>query len=161
MNFRFAEESDLPALMALINTAFEVERSFKLEPRLDAHHTLDYFHKGRFLLAEDDAGLAGCVLIELQGDSAYLGLLSVDPSRQKTGLGRQLTTAAEDFARDQGALRMELTVVNLRTDLPPYYRKLGYVEVGEEPMPAEWASRINRPCHFIRMARSLSKAEVR
>ena len=53
---------------------------------------------------------------------------------------------------------MELTVVNLRTDLPPYYRKLGYVEVGEEPMPEEWASRINRPCHFIRMARSLAKA---
>ena len=45
MNFRFAEESDLPALMALINTAFEVERFFKLEPRLDAEHTLEYFQQ--------------------------------------------------------------------------------------------------------------------
>ena len=156
VDIRFAEESDLPALLTLINRAFEVERSFKLEPRLDAHHTREYFHKGHFLVAQDDAGLAGCVFVELDGERACLGLLSVDPSRQKTGLGRQLTSAAEDFARGKGALRMELTVVNLRTDLPPFYRKLGYLEVGEEPIPVEWASRINRPCHFICMARSLS-----
>ncbi|MGB6610754.1 MAG: GNAT family N-acetyltransferase, partial [Acidobacteriaceae bacterium] len=156
-----AQESDLPALLVMINAAFEIERPFKLEPRLDAEHARHYFRKGRFLLAEDDAGLAGCVLVELDGEVAHLGLLSVDPSRQKTGLGRRLTTAAEDFARDQGALRMELTVVSLRTDLPPYYRKLGYIEAGEEPMPEEWASRINRPCHFIRMARSLAKAGER
>lgn len=159
MNFRFAEESDLPALEAMINAAFEIEQSFKLEPRLDPEHTRDYFINGRFLLAEDDAGLAGCVYVELKGETAYLGLLSVDPSRQKTGLGRRLSVAAEDFARASGAHRMELTVVNLRTDLPPFYRRLGYVEVGEEPMPEEWARRINRPCHFIRMARSLSAAE--
>ncbi len=159
-NLRIAEEPDLPALETLINTAFEVERSFKLEPRLDPEHTREYFRKGRFLLAEDEAGLAGCVYVELDGDRAYLGLLSVDPSRQKSGLGRRLTNAAEDFARANGAHRMELTVVNLRTELPPFYRKLGYVVVGEEPMPEEWARRINRPCHFIRMARSLSTTET-
>ena len=159
MEIRFAQESDLPALLVMINAAFEIERPFKLEPRLDAEHARHYFRKGRFLLAEDDAGL------RMSSNWTEKSPISAcSPSillRQKTGLGRQLTTAAEDFARDQGALRMELTVVNLRTDLPPYYRKLGYVEVGEEPMPEEWASRINRPCHFIRMARSLSKAGVR
>jgi N-acetylglutamate synthase-like GNAT family acetyltransferase len=158
MNFRFAEESDLRALETLINGAFEVERFFKLEPRLDAEHTRQYFRDGRFLLAEDHAGLAGCVFVELHDKCAYLGLLSVDPSRQKTGLGRRLVAAAEEFAREMGAHRMELTVVNLRTELPPYYRKLGYAEIGEEPIPAEWARRINRPSHFIRMAKSLGSA---
>jgi N-acetylglutamate synthase-like GNAT family acetyltransferase len=158
MEFRFAEESDLPALETLINSAFEVEKFFKLEPRVDAEHTRKYFRTGRFLLAEDEAGLTGCVYVELDGERSYFGLLSVDPSRQKTGLGRRLVAAAEEFAREMGAHRMELTVVNLRTELPPLYRKLGYVEVGEEPMPAEWSNRINRPCHFIRMAKPLGDA---
>jgi N-acetylglutamate synthase-like GNAT family acetyltransferase len=156
---RFAEESDLPAIETMINAAFEVERTFKLEPRLDPEHTRKYFRQGHFLLAEDEVGLAGCVFVELSGECAYLGLLSVDPSRQKTGLGRRLATAAEEFAGQRDAFRMELTVLNLRTDLPPYYRKLGYIEVGEEPMPMEWARRINRPCHFIRMAKSLDRRE--
>ena len=31
----------------------------------------------------DEGGLAGCVYLELRGERAYLGLLSVDPARQK------------------------------------------------------------------------------
>lgn len=155
MNIRPAEEADLDALERLINVAFEVEKSFKREPRLNADLTRSYFREGRFLLAEDEAGLAACVFVEIHGECGYLGLLSVDPARQKSGLGRWMVAAAEEFAREMGAQRMELTVVNLRTELPPYYRRLGYVEIGEEEMPEIWASRINRPCHFIRMAKTL------
>ncbi len=68
------------------------------------------------------------------GERSYLGLLSVDPARQKIGLGRRLVAAAEEFAREMGSHHMDLTVVNLRTELPPFYRKLGYVENGTEPI---------------------------
>lgn len=157
MEIRFAEESDLPALMALVNQAFQVENFFKTNDRLDETHTRDYFRKGRFLLAEDDGALVGCVYVQLQGEHGYMGMLSVAPGRQKTGLGRRLTAAAEEFAREMGAHRMDLTVVNLRVELPPIYERLGYREIGTEPIPQEMERNVNQPCHFVRMAKPLGK----
>ncbi len=155
MELRFAVESDLSAITAVVNQAFEVERFFKTDDRLDLHRTAEYFRKGRFLLAEDHGALLGCVYVELRGNRGYLGLLSVDPSMQKAGLGRRLAAAAEEFAREMGAHHMDLTVVNLRIELLPIYEKFGYVVSGEEPIPDEMAQRVSRPCHFIRMSKPL------
>jgi N-acetylglutamate synthase-like GNAT family acetyltransferase len=147
MTLRFARESDLPKLMALINKAFQVERFFLGGDRLNPEETRQYFAKGRFLIAEEDGVSAGCVYVELRGDRCYLGLLSVDPERQKNGIGRQLVSAAEGFARQSRAREMDLTVVNLRTELPPFYEKLGYRIICTEPPRPELASRANQPCH--------------
>ncbi|MGC2301643.1 MAG: GNAT family N-acetyltransferase [Acidobacteriaceae bacterium] len=155
MNIRFAEESDLPALMALINNAFKVEAFFIVRDRLIPEETLQYFQKGRFLLAEENSALTGVVYVELRGDRSYLGLLSVNPSLQKSGVGRRLMAAAEEFAREMGSHHMDLTVVNLRTELPPFYRRLGYTENGTEPIRAEMVPRVTQPCHFIRMTKPL------
>ena len=59
--------------------------------------------------------------VELRGDSWHLGLLSVDPERQKRGVGRQLVSAADEFASESRAREMDLIVVNLRGALPPFY----------------------------------------
>ena len=155
MDFRFATESDLPAITALVNQAFQVERFFKTDDRLSPERAAEYFQKRRFLLAEEQGVLSGCVCVELRGERAYFGLLSVHPSMQKTGLGRRLVAAAEEFAREMGAHHMDLTVVNLRTELPPFYEKLGYAVSGEEPIPEEMASRVSQPCHFVRMSKAL------
>jgi N-acetylglutamate synthase-like GNAT family acetyltransferase len=155
MEIRFADECDLPALTALINKAFKVEAFFIVRDRLTEDEAREYFRKGRFLLGEEDGVLAGVVYVELRGDRSYLGLLSVDPDLQKTGLGRRLTAAAEEFAREMGAHHMDLTVVNLRTELPPFYRKLGYEENGTQPIHAHMVSRVSQPCHFIRMTKAL------
>lgn len=155
MEFRFAEESDLAALTTLINSAFQVEHFFKLDDRIRLESARDYFRRGRFLVAQDEGSLAGCVYVELRGDRAYLGLLSVDPARQNNGLGRRLVAAAEEFAREMGAHHMDLTVINLRTELPPIYEKLGYTVTGSEPLPADIARKVNQPCHFIRMSKPL------
>jgi N-acetylglutamate synthase-like GNAT family acetyltransferase len=155
MDIRFAEESDLPAVMALINKAFKVEAFFIVRDRLTPEEALAYFQKGRFLLAEDTRALTGVVYVEMRGDHSYLGLLSVDPSLQKSGLGRRLMAAAEEFAREMGSRHMDLTVVNLRTELPSFYRKLGYTENGTEPIRPEMVPRVTQPCHFIRMTKPL------
>jgi len=144
--------------MQLVNRAFAVESFFITGERLTPERTREYTQTGRFLIAEEAGSLLGCVYVELHGKRAYLGLLSVDPSRQKTGLGRQLVAAAEEFAREMDAHHMDLTVVNLRTELPPFYQKLGYRIVGIEPIRPEMVPRVTQPCHFIRMSKPLGTA---
>lgn len=155
MDIRFAEEPDLPVLMALINKAFKVESFFIMRDRLTLEEAQVLFEKGRFLLAEENGVPAGVVYVELRGERSYLGLLSVDPELQKSGLGRRLMAAAEEFAREMGSHHMDLTVVNLRTELPPFYRKLGYAETGTAPIRPEMVERVTQPCHFVRMTKAL------
>lgn len=159
MNIRFAEEQDLDAITSLINTAFSVERFFKKGDRLDLDITRGFFHTGRFLVADDNESLAACVYVELRGDRAYLGLLSVDPAKQKSGLGRRLTAAAEEFAREMGAHFMDLTVVNLRAELPGIYEKLGYRVTGTAPFPVDQMP-VTQPCHFVCMTKELGHARA-
>ena len=157
-DLRFATESDLPALMDLINRAFAVEKFFKQNDRLNPQQTREYFERGRFLVSGRNGQLYGCVFVELKGDRAYLGLLSVDPAHQKTGLGARLVSAAEEYARELGALHMDLTIVNVREELPGYYQRLGYSISGTEPIPPEMIGPVSMPCHFIRMTKPLGKA---
>jgi len=103
--------------------------------RIDAEGVRSYMAKGKFLVADDTAGLAGCVYVELRGDRGYLGLLGVDPTRQGTGLGRKLMDAAESCFRDAGSAprhrpsRYQCT----HPPLPAFYRHLGYLETGSAP----------------------------
>jgi hypothetical protein len=50
---------------------------------------------------------------------------------------------------------MDLTVVNLRTELPLFYEKLGYRSVGTQPIHEDLASRVSQACHLIRMSKAL------
>jgi predicted N-acetyltransferase YhbS len=158
MDIRLATDGDFEAVMRLINAAFEVERFFKGGDRVEGPMLREYFEKGVFLLLEEERELAGCIFVELSGERAYFGLLSVDPARQKSGIGRRLVAAAEEFARESGAHFMDITVVNLRTELPPLYEKLGYRITGTEPFPAEQMP-ITQPCHFICMSKELGHRE--
>jgi ribosomal protein S18 acetylase RimI-like enzyme len=154
MNIRMATEADFDQLLHLINTAFDVERFFKDEDRLYSAKLQSYFKKGSFLVMEEQGRLIASVYVEREADRAYLGLLSVDPAEQKRGLGRRLTAAAEEFARETGARFMDLTVVNLRAELPGIYEKLGYRVTGTAPFPADQMP-VTKPCHFICMTKEL------
>ena len=67
--------------------------------------------------------------------------------------GRVLVAAAEDMARAHECRYMDIKVVNLRTELPPRYEKLGYTHAGTEPWPAGVPSKL--PCHFLLMEKAL------
>jgi GNAT superfamily N-acetyltransferase len=108
--------------------------------------------KGVFVVTRDESELTGCVYVELRGLRAYFGMLAVEPSRQGTGLGRRLVELAEQYVRDRGCSAMDIRVVNLRTELPPFYRKLGYVESGTESVTEP---RAVQPFHFIVMTKCL------
>jgi ribosomal protein S18 acetylase RimI-like enzyme len=154
LGFRTASLADGPALARLINRAFRVEQPFIAGERIDLDGVRAYMEKGKFLLAEDSAALAGCVFLELRGNHGYLGLLGVDPLRQGSGLGRKLMDAAEDFFRQAGCVAVDLRVISARTPLPDFYRHLGYFETGTAPFAPDAPLKV--PCHYILMSKTLS-----
>jgi predicted N-acetyltransferase YhbS len=151
---RTAGPADASAITAVINAAYQVERFFIDGDRTSEDEVRRYMAKGAFLVAEEDGRPAGCVYIEQRGDRGYFGLLAVDPAQHGKGLGRTLVEAAEERLRRAGCIAMDISVVDLRTELPPFYRRLGYVETGTAPFPDP--EKATRPCHFILMSKPLN-----
>lgn len=159
MKVSTATEADLDSILSLINAAFQVERFFKNQDRLTIEDLQAHFKTGTFLLSEDAGRIIGCIYVKRSGERAYFGLLSVDPSRQKTGIGRRLVAAAEEFARETGARYMDLRIIHLRTELVEIYGKMGYQITGTEPYPAERNHMLTQPVHFITMTKELGHRE--
>jgi|SRR6266704_3172009 len=154
LSIRLAVPNDVPELARLINAAFFVEQPFIEGERIDPEGVRAYMKKGKFLVAEDSAGLAGCVYVELRGERGYLGLLGVAPARQGRGLGRKLMEAAENYFRGAGCRAIDLRIISPRTPLPAFYAHLGYSQTGTAPFAAHVP--VKALCHYILMSKSLS-----
>lgn len=151
---RVAAQEEAPAIARLISLAFQVEAFFKIGDRTSPDEVRELMKTGEFLVLEDPAGMpAGCVHLRIAGDRGHFGMLSIDPARQGKGLGRALIDEVEARCRAAGCRSMDIEVVNLREELPPFYRRLGYVETGTAPFPD--GERSTRPCHFILMSKPL------
>ena len=167
---RIATVQEAADLARIINEAFVVEVFFKIGDRTSADEIAALMHAGGEFLVLDDSepgtanvepgtrnpepgSISGCVYLETQGDRAYFGMLSIDPARQRQGLGPRLIDAAEARARERGCRFMDIHIVNLREELPAYYRRFGYVESGT--LPFSDPDRASRPCFFIVMSKPL------
>jgi ribosomal protein S18 acetylase RimI-like enzyme len=152
---RTAESTDAENIASLVNLAFRPERFFIDADRTDPDKVRALLRKGKFLLAEEAGALVGCVYVELRGERGYFGLLAVDPARQHAGLGSLLIESAENYCRAAGCVVMDLTIVNLRKELPGYYQRRGYVETGTLPFPEDqYPPKI--PCHLVTMSKLLA-----
>ena len=151
---RIAAPADAPRITSLINAAFRIAEGFFVDgPRITQAEVEQLLAKGAFLLAEVDEKLNGCVYVELRGERSYLGLLSVDSSNQRGGLGSLLMLEAEKYCRERGSHAMDIYIVNLREELPAFYRRRGYLDNGTTPFPEDVVTKV--PCHFINMSKSL------
>jgi ribosomal protein S18 acetylase RimI-like enzyme len=151
---RRAVDADIPAIVGLVNIAYEVEDFFVAGTRTEASRIRDLMDEGTFLVLDrTSGGLAASIYVKIDGARGYFGLLSVAPDHQNTGLGRRLVAVAEALSEAEGCSTMDLQVVNLRTELPPWYRSLGYTECGTEPFPDTPPPKL--PCHFILMSKPL------
>jgi predicted N-acetyltransferase YhbS len=150
---RQAAPADADPIAALVNRAFSAENWFKSTARTNAAQVRELLGKGIFLLLEEEARLLACVYLEPRGDRVYLGMLSVEQDAQGRGIGSRMMREAEEFARRAGHLAIDLRIVHLREELPPYYRKLGYLESGTEPAPDFPGVKV--PIHFVLMSKSL------
>ncbi|HEX3364761.1 GNAT family N-acetyltransferase [Phenylobacterium sp.] len=144
IRLRPATEADLAEIVALSNWAYRgtgEAASWTVESYLEGERTtkdtlradLAATPSAQILTWRDEAGeLQGHCWLEPGADDVwYLGLLSVRPDRQDRKLGRTLLSAAEDYARERGARRMQMTVINVRDTLIAWYERRGYGLTGE------------------------------
>lgn len=150
---REAVETDVPAITELVNRAFSVERFFKSGERTTAAQIGDMLGQGRFLLLTTGGQLIACVFIRLNEERAYAGMLAVEPSQQRSGVGRRMMREAEDYARVHGCEVLDIRIVNVRPELAEIYTKLGFVPTGIES--AEVIKTATHPVHFITMSKVL------
>ncbi len=144
-------EADFPAVIDLVNLAFRgsgPEASWNIESGIiDGLRLTDSLLRAdleakpdaQFLLHRDpaDGTILGTVWLDPGEDGDwYLGLLTVRPSLQSKHIGRALLASAEGFAKQRGARRIRMTVVNVRSALIAWYERRGYARTGEtKPFP--------------------------
>jgi predicted N-acetyltransferase YhbS len=151
ITIRTAAADDVARIVALLNAAFAMERAFIDRDRTSIAEITTYFGAGTFYVVDGEGGaLASCMYLERRGDRMYLGMLAVNPSQQKRGLGRHMMAAAEAQAAAAGCRAIDIRIVDRRTELPPFYRALGFVDRGTEPFEDPL---LTKPAHFIRMSK--------
>jgi GNAT superfamily N-acetyltransferase len=150
---RIATEADSEAIAGLVNTAFLVERFFIERDRTNPETVRGMMTKGKFLLVENGHNIIGSIYAELRGERGYFGMLSIDPSHQGHGVGRELVQTVEEDFRTAGCKFCDLKIVNVRTDLHEMYHRWGYVDTGtgvyDDPTPTKI------PVHFVNMSKRL------
>ena len=150
---RSATAHDVPQIVALLNTAFAMERAFIDRDRTSADEIAHHLATGTFFVVDaEDAALASCMYLEQRGDRLYLGMLAVSPAQQGRGVGRQMLAAAERHAASLGCHAIDIRIIDRRTELPPIYLALGFVDNGTEPFEDPL---LTKPCYFIRMTKAV------
>lgn len=142
---RLARLEDAPAIVVLVNSAYRgdssragwtTEADLLGGQRTDVEAIRDFIAGApaqRMLLGEAaDQQLSACVQLQNRGDHAYLGMLTIKPTLQASGLGRAMLAAAEhDVKTHWGLTRMVMTVIEQRTELIAWYERRGYSRTGE------------------------------
>jgi ribosomal protein S18 acetylase RimI-like enzyme len=85
-----------------------------------------------------DTLLGCCHVSKVSSGNAYVGMVSIEPSMQNVGLGRQLLIAAETYARTElAASQLRMTVISVRSELLSWYQRRGYHITSERvPFPS-------------------------
>ncbi|MDZ7727776.1 MAG: GNAT family N-acetyltransferase [Dehalococcoidia bacterium] len=151
--FRDATEGDIDAIVAVVNLAYRVEDFFIDGDRTHAGEVRENMRACSLAVVIEAPGepLCASIFTKVEGSQGYFGMLSVHPERAHRGLGTALIAEAERRAREAGCDRMKLVVVNLREDIIPWYRRLGYVETGTAPFAEP--QKLKQPAHFVEMTR--------
>ncbi|MDG2534885.1 GNAT family acetyltransferase [Sphingomonas sp. HITSZ_GF] len=77
------------------------------------------------LVAESESGLCGSVMIGDDGHRGWVYYLAVAESARRTGLGRALMAAAEDWLRARGCPKIQLMVRDTNVEALGFYAALG------------------------------------
>ena len=115
-----AQPGDLPDLLALLEASGLPQAGFS-------------DHLAMALAARDGDALVGCATLEMYGASALLRSVAVRLDWQGKGLGRRLTQAALNLAREQGVERVYL----LTETAGDFFPRFGFQTVARAAVPPE------------------------
>lgn len=157
---RLASAVDVAEIVRVTNRAYVVEQFCLRGDRTDTADVAARMRAGRFL-AIDVPGQVGTLsslaYLSIEADRGYLGTLSVDPAFQGQGLAKALVLAVEERCRQEGCRFLDISVVNLRKDLFPFYLRLGFAPVAILPFPRP--EKALRPLHLVQMTKALLAPE--
>ncbi len=148
LSFRAATTNDIPALIALVTSAYRGDASrqgWTTEAdlldgnRIDSDVLARDIERpgSRVLLAERDGDLLACAHVAEEDGAGYFGMFSVSPELQGTGVGKALLAEAERVAQEEWRLpSMRMTVIDVRDELIAFYERRGYARTGiKKPFP--------------------------
>ena len=143
-----ATQEDVSQLNTLINSAYRGESSKKgwtTEANiLDGLRTTEeelsetiWNPKNTILKFTVNNQIIGCVLLVKKEQELYLGMLTVSPELQNSGVGKKLLQQAEIHASELKLPKIIMTVISIRNELIAWYKRNGYIDTGaREPFPA-------------------------
>ena len=162
--------ADAAELSALINSAYRGETSKKgwttqadlLEgTRTSEEELISIIASSNHYLLKfiRDEKIIGSVLLIAKKEVLYLGMLTVSPELQNSGIGKQLLQAAEQLAQQLELSRIQMTVIGIRKELLAWYMRNGYEDTGvREPFPFGEGDKAltSEPLDFIVLEKKLS-----
>lgn len=166
-----ATKKDLKELVPLINSAYRGEASKKgwtteahllegdLRTDITALTTLLNNPEAVMLkYTNPDNLITGCVYLEKMNRGLYLGMLTVSPLQQDKGIGKQLLSATEVYAKEKKCTGIFMSVIPLRTELIAWYERNGYHNTREKkPFPTDNRYGIpTQPLEFIIMEKIIA-----
>jgi len=148
LTFRPAVHGDIPALVALVTSAYRgdvskqgwtTEADMLDGQRIDPdvlRHDIER-PRSRIIIAERDGVLLACAHVAEEDGAGYFGMFSVRPDLQGGGAGKALLAEAERVASQEWELpAMRMTVIDIRNELIAFYERRGYVRTGiKKPFP--------------------------
>lgn len=149
LSYRPATLADIPSLATLLNSAYRGDssrRGWTTEADLLGGQRTDARELRSLLTAPDsvillafaDDALTGCVHLQrIDAETAGLGMFAIRPDAQGKGLGKQFLEEAEARCRQRfGARRLQMSVIDLRSELIAFYQRRGFRDTGRrEPFP--------------------------
>jgi ribosomal protein S18 acetylase RimI-like enzyme len=128
------EDADIAAVVALW------QRCGSTRPWNDPEADIALARQGSnatVLLGRDGGALVASVLVGHDGHRGWVYYVTVDPDHRKKGFGRAIMTAAEDWLRARGILKLQLMVRPDNTQVQAFYETLDYDEQ-ERIVYAKW-----------------------
>jgi ribosomal protein S18 acetylase RimI-like enzyme len=80
------------------------------------------------LLGRHEGALVASVLVGHDGHRGWVYYVSVDPDHRFRNYGRDIMTAAEDWLRARGILKLQLMVRGDNAKVQAFYQSLGYYD---------------------------------
>lgn len=86
----------------------------------------------------NDNKIEACVLLIEKSDKLYLGMLTVNPELQNSGIGKKILLFANELAQKLELKSIEMTVISVRHELIAWYQRHGFIDNGNrEPFPMD------------------------